>query len=1269
MKRTLPLLLVLSLPAWLAGFAGEDAVRSRFSPACVDAVMDTAAAITPESFPDADAVMVDNRITVRYEPDGTARMIEESFVKVLTERGRRTYRTRGLPHTIPYDEVEIISASIIRPDRTRLPVDPARYARDMAEPSQMLSNIYNPNRRVLRLTFPGVEVGDLLQLRVMDSTVKPRVPDSWAGYMVLEYDMPIVRLDYSVDAPDELPLQHRVLRDEIAGTVAYESSSPRPGRTLHNWRVTDVPRMFPEPDMPPRHTQVQRLLLSTSPDWQHISRWYWELSRPRLEAVSEEMRNKVAALSADNPDRETLIGRLFSYVAGNIRYMGITTETEAPGYEPRDVGVTFRNRYGVCRDKAAVLVAMLRLAGLPAYPVLIHTRARKDPEVPQPYFNHAIVAVANGDGTYQLMDPTDETIREPMPAFLGNRSYLVARPEGEALRLSPVAPAENNLVRIETSARLLDDQTLELDGRICFEGINDQVYRTFFARQAPEVRRRFAEGVVSSRWAGAELTDFHLEPEDPADTAHPLSISLRARIADYPVFEEAGEQGVIVLPRLAEALGYVNFVIESTGLRRRRFPLETRLACGVKETISLDLSGSGLLLGEPPPDVDLVIDGASFSQAYSLKSPVAIRSRSSFSVEKPEFDPDEYDRLKSFLAGIEHSLRKTLLVRRDLASPDDSRLLNHEILVRLESPSWWVETHDFQREILTFAGLRRYSEIKVPYNSGWEQVELTGATVINRDGSVHTVAGHEINHMDQGWVGGAPRYPGSRTMVVNLPGVEIGSIINASIRITRQGAPFFHLQRGFRKSSPVQESRLTVEVPATISLNKQVHLAEMLDYAKENEDGLLRHHWRAGPLPRLETEDRMPPQWFLGPAVFISSATAGSYAETVYGKIERAALHDGLPGDLVDRLAPETATTKEKIRNIRDFVIGNIRAAGINFTDLPLSSLSPAGQTLADGYGHGADRAILLLALLRAAGVEATPLLVAGDASLVGELRRPWEKTAFYGFFNRVLVRVEDNGSIYFLNDTNQYAPLPVSASDRLPTLERDGSFGMIDLPPEMREAKHTEWRMKLADNGDVQATRTVTYHGLPVANFRRRYAEMTPEIRDRHHQEMVGRLSHAATAEDGLITKLDAYPGIERFTARLPGYAADDGEHLVLRLPEANQGLAGRGDRRRNPFLQPQYLRQTTTWTVQLPQATAQVVLSPRPTAWSLPDGMGTVEVTSELATEDGEQVLRVWRRIMLEPGLLPAERYREWRLAHRTLLHPSTGLVKIRLAPDLDS
>ena len=71
---------------------------------------------------------------------------------------------------------------------------------------------------------------------------------------------------------------------------------------------------------------------------------------------------------------------------------------------------------------------------------------------------------------------------------------------------------------------------------------------------------------------------------------------------------------------------------------------------------------------------------------------------------------------------------------------------------------------------------------------------------------------------------------------------------------------------------------------------------------------------------------------------------------------------------MAQSLTRQSKTRLDTVKAIRDFVAKSIREAGPSFTELPLSELSAADTTLADGYGHAADRAILLHAMLAAAG-------------------------------------------------------------------------------------------------------------------------------------------------------------------------------------------------------------------------------------------------------------------------------------------------------------
>jgi len=44
--------------------------------------------------------------------------------------------------------------------------------------------------------------------------------------------------------------------------------------------------------------------------------------------------------------------------------------------------------------------------------------------------------------------------------------------------------------------------------------------------------------------------------------------------------------------------------------------------------------------------------------------------------------------------------------------------------------------------------------------------------------------------MDAEWVGAAPRYPAGKTLVVSLPNVEIGSVIEYKVKRVFKGRPF-----------------------------------------------------------------------------------------------------------------------------------------------------------------------------------------------------------------------------------------------------------------------------------------------------------------------------------------------------------------------------------------------------------------------------------------------------------------------------------------------
>ena len=236
-----------------------------------------AAEITPVKYPDCDTATVEQKMVRVYHPDGTAAAQDETFVKVLTEKGRRDNRTLRLVFTRPYSTVEVVRLEVMKPDGGVTPVDIAANSKESINDGQMAMNIYDPNDRVLQVNIPKLEIGEVIHSIIRQTTERAYIPDQYAEENIFEGSGYLRHLTYEVHAPAERPLKYIRLRDEVAGTVKYSAATNADGAITHHWEVAAVPRIFDEPSMPTYENVLQRLLVSTLTDWPAVSKWYWNL--------------------------------------------------------------------------------------------------------------------------------------------------------------------------------------------------------------------------------------------------------------------------------------------------------------------------------------------------------------------------------------------------------------------------------------------------------------------------------------------------------------------------------------------------------------------------------------------------------------------------------------------------------------------------------------------------------------------------------------------------------------------------------------------------------------------------------------------------------------------------------------------------------------------------------------------------------------------------------------------------------------------------------
>jgi transglutaminase-like putative cysteine protease len=967
--------------------------------------------------------------------------------------------------------------------------------------------------------------------------------------------------------------------------------------------------MFDEPSMPPYEEVLQRLFVSTLPDWAAVSKWYWDLSLPHLDATTPEMKQTVKELTAGAQTDRDRIKALFYFVSNKIRYMGITPEKDRPGFEPHDVCITFDKKYGVCRDKAALLVSLLRLAGLDAYPVLVSVGTHKDTEVPDPYFNHAIVGVELEKGQIVLMDPTDENTRELLPDYDRNQSYLVARPDGGAIRLSPIQPPEENMMRITTTGVLNANGVIEAKSELSFQGVNDDEYRNAFSHMKPDDERRFFEQRLQQALPGLRLKSLKLTPTDMRD----VSTGLRAELAFSVggMTASGGGESVVSVPWIGKRFGIVNFILDGTGLEKRKYPLQTQISCGVQEDISLKLAGGFTGESALPALSSVDDDGVSYRQRFDTKEGSLECSRT-LKLKAVEFSPAQYLALKKTLKMLDDDWRKTpILALTGTPAANDRTMAGAPPAPPVESNARILESRKelevtglhaavyrvkFSKRILTYSGKIREAEVKIPYNPASEEARLVSAVVTSPTGQRQEISKDEINVMDEGWNASAKRYTGGKILVASLPGVDIGSTIEVEFEVIYTNTPFLAGFESFQLPDELEQKSFTLTAPAEIKVHRLVSGAQGVVRERDKRNGGRQEFlWQSEKVAALPAETQLPPEWVYSAGVgyFIGNVT--DYLKALNETMRERSRQSTRAAELARQLAAKAGSKIKTVIAIRDFVAKSIREAGPSFTDLPLGELSAADTTLADGYGHAADRAILLHAMLSAAGFQPEFVLVSDLPAIAGitnvAMTFPLPQN-----FRTPLVMITLNGENYYLNDTDQYAQLGSTGSDgKLGITLSDRAWQIIRAAKQCEDGTRTTYTLLLDKNGRTGIGVSRWYYGENYNEQHRFFSELPPEVRKRYFQETVSGVAQGARPVGDLTTAFDTYPGHEQFSVIVDNYGVIAGKYLYFNLPFTPSLIPVGADQRALPLLISHGGRKTVRTEIELPPEFRRPVVAPK--------------------------------------------------------------------------
>ncbi|HSC87388.1 MAG TPA: DUF3857 domain-containing protein [Polyangiaceae bacterium] len=573
-------------------------------------------------------------------PNGLSSQFRQVVFQPLTDAAAAMSRQYAFQYQADRQIVQLKGARVYRADgRIDEAIESGEGAADDPSVSMYTS------ARTFYVQFPRLEPGDVVEARYRIDDVTPRneFADYFGEVVYLQNDEPVSDAEYVLVTPKSRKMYVDAAVPGLEQTVT-ETADQR----VYRFFAPRVAAIVPEPNMPPWAELLGFVHVSTYPSWDALGAWYWGLVKEQLD-VDPETRKLAREITKDKKTDVEKVQAVYNWVVKNTRYVAL--EFGIYGFKPHRCVQTVARGWGDCKDKATVIVTLLRELGIDANLVIVRTGMRGDFRSDLPSlapFDHAIAYVPSLDlyldgtaeytGTYEL--PTMDR---------GARAILVLDGKAKQVRL-PLGNPEQDIIARKVSADLQADGSAKLEVSYDTRGQAASAWRSRYEARAT-LRERVAQD-LGREFPGLDLPEGAIKTNDLADLESPVSLSLRGKAPQFG--RKEGDRlsvpvtlGVRLTPQFASLSRRTQDVVV-TGFSTRREETEVELPAGYEVEAS-------------PPNVERTTRFGSFGVVYEKQGrKVTVKSHLSLTVDRVR--PDDYQEFRKFCAEADQALSHRLLL-------------------------------------------------------------------------------------------------------------------------------------------------------------------------------------------------------------------------------------------------------------------------------------------------------------------------------------------------------------------------------------------------------------------------------------------------------------------------------------------------------------------------------------------------------------------------------------------------------------------------------
>lgn len=583
-------------------------------------IADAAAALNPGAHP---ALILNQKIDYTVGKDRSTAETRQMRIYVIRDEALDTWANFQFEQS-QGSSTKVLAARVIQPDGTSYVLNPDRFT-----PSQgMITAPGLPPVSGIVFHLPQVTAGSIVELLTRSEMRADQEIPEFYQEVALQKPAPILNSQFVLKLPKGGGFYKRLMNIDAEPKVSETEHSE-----VFEWQFTNLPAYEPLPYDPPKRDTAAWLGISSLKSWEDFAQWFLQISH-QSDEIDDSVKAKAAEIASLHKNRDSRLRAAFEYAAG-LRYVAIEFGINA--FRPRTPGTVIHQQYGDCKDKANLLVALLREMKIPANFVLINRGSSTTPEFPGWQFNHAIAYVPAGtDGSPELwLDSTEPSARfgTISPGNLG-RSALVFDGKGAKFRVV----SGGSKTEIQQSWKFHSNPDSTLGGTFAWKGtgLADYDIRTELAPLLPQQREFLLASKLSTALPGSSASDFQVS--NPRDYGSAMTIAAKVELAS-PAAPVSG-------------LSWMDGFSPIT--RDRPLRINDGQPLRFTQTVEWPSEATAPL----PPKFETEVAGTSLSIQFD-RSGETLKRTAVLDVQIPEISPENYAALRTALHDWNRRLAQT----------------------------------------------------------------------------------------------------------------------------------------------------------------------------------------------------------------------------------------------------------------------------------------------------------------------------------------------------------------------------------------------------------------------------------------------------------------------------------------------------------------------------------------------------------------------------------------------------------------------------------